>query len=264
MSPFYSVQKERDERKLERHAANQGIGMHLDAHNDRRLGVGVRYTTPSDYSSSKSGKPKPKLSSKKASGKGKGDSSSLKGGKGKGKGSSSGSSRTGKGKGSSTTKGSKKGSKRGSYSSSSSSKKDEEEEPVKFNFVLESTDVQSLDDNADFGLTTTLVLQGDIFNYVNVEKASPKGTKNLGEFRGVCTITGVALYLCTYELYFRTDGEVEAGGLSIRGPVSGSTSAAVVTGTSFDFSIYDTGSVSLSQDPNNRWLIAKTELYLRH
>lgn len=94
--------------------------------------------------------------------------------------------------------------------------------------------------------------------------ASTKGTENLGDFRGICTITGAEQYLCTYELYFRTDGEVQAGGLNIRGPVAGSESVAVVTGTSFDFSIYDTGSVTLIQDPNNAWLIAKTELYLQN
>jgi hypothetical protein len=113
-------------------------------------------------------------------------------------------------------------------------------------------------------LTTVITLKGDIFNYVDSVGVSVKGDENIGDFRGVCTITGVEQYLCTYELYFQTDGEVQAGGINIRGPVSGSLSVAVVTGTSFDLSIYDTGSVTLAQDPNNNWLIAKTELYLQN
>ena len=128
----------------------------------------------------------------------------------------------------------------------------------------ESTEVNSLDDQANFQLTTVLTLNGDLFDVIEVDGAPSRGPQNLGDFRGVCTITGVEHYLCSYELYFRTTGDVGAGGIVIKGPVSGAESVAVVSGTSFDYSIYDSGSVSLVQDPNNRWLIARTELILQN
>lgn len=106
-------------------------------------------------------------------------------------------------------------------------------------------------------------MNGDLFDVIEDNGTFSRGSSNLGDFRGVCTITGVEHYLCHYELYFRTRGSVGAGGVTIKGPVSGAESVAVVTGTSFDYSIYDTGSVSLFQDPNNRWLVARTELFLQ-
>ncbi|CAJ1954710.1 unnamed protein product [Cylindrotheca closterium] len=133
------------------------------------------------------------------------------------------------------------------------------------NFIMESTEVNSLDDQANFQLTTTLTLNGDLFDLIEEDDGTfSRGSANLGDFRGVCTITGVEHYLCSYELYFRTRGSVGAGGMAIKGPVSAAESVAVVTGTSFDYSIYDTGSVTLFQDPNNRWLIARTELFLQN
>mmetsp|Transcript_46080 Transcript_46080/g.111617 ORF Transcript_46080/g.111617 Transcript_46080/m.111617 type:complete len:367 (-) Transcript_46080:895-1995(-) len=132
------------------------------------------------------------------------------------------------------------------------------------NFIMESTEVNSLDDQANFQLTTTLTLNGDLYDVIeNNDGTFSRGSSNLGDFRGVCMITGTEHYLCSYELYFRTRGSVGAGGVIIKGPVSGTASVAVVTGTSFDYSIYDTGSVSLFQDPNNRWLVARTELFLQ-
>jgi len=130
-------------------------------------------------------------------------------------------------------------------------------------FIMESTEVNSLDEQANFQLTTVLTLKGDLFEVIEENGSFSAGSQNLGDFKGFCTITGAEHYLCTYELYFRTNGDVGAGGITIRGPVTGERSVAVVTGTSFDYSIYDTGSVSLFQDPNNRWLVVRTELFLQ-
>jgi hypothetical protein len=302
MSPFYALNVETEERKLasKHHSELHGFGPHglLDTAMGRGLGVGDRdmdgsTDSSNDSSSSKSGKGgkgkgKPKLSSRKTGkgGKGKGGnfeyktlSSSGSSKSGKGKGGSSGSSKSGKGKGGS--KGSKKSGRGGALQNLNFVMVSCV--PLSSNILLllvdtmsnssysldsihkqESTSVTSLVNPADFTLTTVLTLKGDIFNYVDTAGASVKGDDNMGDFRGICTITGAEQYLCTYELYFQTDGEVQAGGLNIRGPVSGSLSVAVVTGTSFDYSIYDTGSVTLEQDPDNSWLIAKTELYLQN
>ena len=122
--------------------------------------------------------------------------------------------------------------------------------------------MESLDDPTEFKLTTVITLKGNIYSQAMSNGEIVKGDEELGDFRGVCTITGTDQYLCTYELYFTTEGEVGAGGMNIRGPVTGSQSHAVVSGTSFDFSMYDTGSVTLQQQAENRWLVGSTALYV--
>jgi hypothetical protein len=89
---------------------------------------------------------------------------------------------------------------------------------------------------------------------VDLETDTTSDPEVLGEWRGFCTFTGFAYALCTFELYFvtgkETDEDVGAGGLNIRGTIATDEQhgVGVVTGTTFDLSHIDSGSLKFEKD----------------
>lgn len=103
-----------------------------------------------------------------------------------------------------------------------------------------------------------------------LENWSPGG-EAIGTFRGSCTITGIETSLCVYELYICTaedmcvNEEIEeddVGGLMIRAPLFANPDVhyGIVTGTSFDYASYKTGSVMMESDAEEPYLFMEAEV----
>ena len=77
-------------------------------------------------------------------------------------------------------------------------------------------------------------------------------TNVLGMFTGICVVTQSSPvgYLCTYEIYFNSNGIYSSlAGIIVNGAVNGPTADCVVTGAEYDFEDYSTGTLTTLEDP---------------